>query len=193
MNKRFLVFLFCFFWNLFIEVSAKEDIKSQGSVKVSPDQEKAISTRRETAQARSPELQRTKQEEKASFTQTGKDRPDTSDRVLREKTERKKRNDALFNAEMERLKKRNARIYGVSETDGQPSATRIEKDVQEFRDSPLDRSPALKRIRQAEKQRARLQREAFGSDADYERIRAQTEAAKRKREKQQDSNFRKKD
>ena len=105
--------------------------------------------------------------------------PDTANRILRKGAERKKRNDALFNAEMERLRKKKEVIYGVSQ-DGRPYTTRMEAQ-QEFIDSPLDRSPALKRIRQAEEQRARLQREAFGSDADYERIRAQTEAAKRDR------------
>ena len=105
--------------------------------------------------------------------------PDTANRILREGAERKKRNDALFNAEMERLRKKKEVIYGVSK-DGRPYTTRMEAQ-QEFMDSPLDRSPALKRIRQAEEQRARLQREAFGTDADYERIRAQTEAAKRDR------------
>lgn len=105
--------------------------------------------------------------------------PDTANRILREGAERKKRNDELFNAEMERLRKKKEVIYGVSQ-DGRPYTTRMEAQ-QEFLDSPLDRSPALKRIRQAEEQRARLQREAFGTDADYERIRAQTEAAKRDR------------
>ena len=105
--------------------------------------------------------------------------PDTANRILREGAERKKRNDELFNAEMERLRKKKEVIYGVSQ-DGRPYTTRMEAQ-QEFLDSPLDRSPALKRIRQAKEQRARLQREAFGTDADYERIRAQTEAAKRDR------------
>ena len=106
--------------------------------------------------------------------------PNTVNRILREGAERKKRNDTLFNAEMERLKKENARKFRVPQTDGRPFTTRMEEQVWD-RDSPLDRSPALKRIRQAEEQRARLQREAFGTDADYERIRAQTEAAKRDR------------
>lgn len=105
--------------------------------------------------------------------------PDTANGILREGAERKKRNDALFNAEMARLRKKKEVIYGVPQ-DGRPFTTRM-KAQQEFLDSPLDRSPALKRIRQAEEQRARLQREAFGTDADYERIRAQTEAAKRDR------------
>lgn len=105
--------------------------------------------------------------------------PDTANGILREGAERKRRNDALFNAEMARLRKKKEVIYGVPQ-DGRPFTTRM-KAQQEFLDSPLDRSPALKRIRQAEEQRARLQREAFGTDADYERIRAQTEAAKRDR------------